>query len=145
MYRRWSALRWLGVILVVVVSFSVTGYCANETIALDSVSKDAEQGDAIAQFNLGDMYYNGEGVSVDYQEAMKWYSKAAEQGLADAQSSLGCQEQTFGPMAVYRTGGIWDKAKNVITDGCRRWRKKDDALSFGDGMAPDNCRRRFDE
>ena len=40
----------------------------------------AEQGDAEAQFNLGVMYANGEGVPQDYAEAVKWYPKAAEQG-----------------------------------------------------------------
>ena len=36
------------------------------------------------------MYYNGEGVPQDYKEAVKWYTKAAEQGLADfTHSTLG--------------------------------------------------------
>ncbi|MCH8039374.1 MAG: sel1 repeat family protein, partial [Nitrospinae bacterium] len=33
----------------------------------------ADQGDALAQFNLGIMYYKGQGVPQDYQEAAKWY------------------------------------------------------------------------
>jgi uncharacterized protein len=48
----------------------------------------AEQGDAFAQFNLGWMYKNGEGVPQDYQEAAKWYRLAAEQGYAKAQYNL---------------------------------------------------------
>ena len=51
--------------------------------------KAAKQGDAFAQFNLGVMYYNGDGVPQDYSEAAKWYRKAAEQGHAKAQSNLG--------------------------------------------------------
>lgn len=35
------------------------------------------------------MYYNGDGVSKDYKECLKWYCKAAEQGDIDAQFSLG--------------------------------------------------------
>ena len=31
----------------------------------------AEQGDAVAQNNLGGMYHNSQGVSKDYQEAAK--------------------------------------------------------------------------
>ncbi|WP_146113983.1 tetratricopeptide repeat protein, partial [Haemophilus influenzae] len=42
-----------------------------------------------AQFNLGNMYYNGHGVKQDDFEAVKWYRKAAEQGYADAQFNLG--------------------------------------------------------
>jgi TPR repeat protein len=49
----------------------------------------AEQGDADAQFVLGVMYDNGEGVPQDYVEAAKWYRRAAEQGYAAAQFSLG--------------------------------------------------------
>ena len=48
----------------------------------------AEQGDAKSQFELGAMYYYGEGVSKDYVEAGRWYRKAAEQGDANAQLSL---------------------------------------------------------
>ena len=49
----------------------------------------AEQGDADAQFNLGNMYDNGKGVKQDYFEAVKWYRKVAEQGNANAQVLLG--------------------------------------------------------
>ena len=35
------------------------------------------------------MYANGEGVPRDYRAALKWYLRAAEQGVAQAQSSLG--------------------------------------------------------
>ncbi|MBN1764740.1 MAG: sel1 repeat family protein [Sedimentisphaerales bacterium] len=35
------------------------------------------------------MYYNGEGVPENDEEALKWYTKAAEQGDADAQFNLG--------------------------------------------------------
>ena len=33
----------------------------------------AEQGDASAQFNLGKMYDEGDGVPQDYKTAVKWY------------------------------------------------------------------------
>ena len=49
----------------------------------------AEQGDAKAQFNLGNRYYNGQGVPQDYKEAVKWYRLSAEQGVAQAQYNLG--------------------------------------------------------
>ena len=49
----------------------------------------AEQGDAYAQFNVGLMYSEGEGVPQDYAKAAKWYSKAAGQEHAGAQVSLG--------------------------------------------------------
>jgi TPR repeat protein len=49
----------------------------------------AEQGDALAQYNLGQMYRNGSGVPQDYAEAAKLYRPAAESGVIDAQNNLG--------------------------------------------------------
>ena len=48
----------------------------------------AEQGDANAQYLLGEMYREGSGVIQDYAEAAKWYRMAAEQGDANAQYRL---------------------------------------------------------
>ena len=42
-----------------------------------------------AQNRLGWMYYKGIGVKQDDAEALRWYTKAAEQGDADAQYHLG--------------------------------------------------------
>lgn len=49
----------------------------------------SEPEDAQAQFELGKRYCNGDGVPKDYTEAMRWFRKAAEQGHAEAQWSLG--------------------------------------------------------
>jgi uncharacterized protein len=49
----------------------------------------AEQGDALAQYNLGILYRKGRGVQQDDVQARKWYEKAAAQGQAKAQFSLG--------------------------------------------------------
>ena len=49
----------------------------------------AEQGHASAQYNLGLMYGNGEGVPQDDAEAVRWYRLAADQGRASAQNNLG--------------------------------------------------------
>jgi|TARA_B110000908_G_scaffold154348_1_gene191585 hypothetical protein len=40
----------------------------------------AEQGDAYVQNNLGLIYDSGEGVPENDKTAVKWYTKAAEQG-----------------------------------------------------------------
>ena len=48
----------------------------------------AEQGHADAQFNLGVMHENGEGVLQYYKLAVQWFRKAAEQGHAGAQQML---------------------------------------------------------
>jgi len=49
----------------------------------------AEQGDAVAQNNLGAVYYNGQGVPQDYVQARQWFEKAAAQGDAYAQFNQG--------------------------------------------------------
>ena len=49
----------------------------------------AEQGNAIAQTNLGRMYLFGEGVPQDFANAVKWYTLAAEQGEEVSQYNLG--------------------------------------------------------
>jgi len=51
--------------------------------------KAAEQGYAKAQFNLGDMLYQGKGAAQDYVEAINWIQKAADQGNARAENALG--------------------------------------------------------
>jgi hypothetical protein len=48
----------------------------------------ADQRNARAQFVLGTMYANGEGVQQDYVAAMKWYRLSADQGYAGAQTNL---------------------------------------------------------
>ena len=49
----------------------------------------ADQGKAKAQYNLGLMYEDGQGVTQDYKEAVNWYRLSADQGDADAQYNLG--------------------------------------------------------
>ena len=49
----------------------------------------AEQGDPSAQFRLGSLYENGDGVSRDFAKARQWYEKAAAQGEPKAQLYLG--------------------------------------------------------
>ena len=57
--------------------------------ALRELTPLAEQGNAAAQYYLGNMYEYGDGVPQDYKTAVKWYRLAAEQGDAYAQSNLG--------------------------------------------------------
>src|SRR5215470_9401223 len=49
----------------------------------------ADQGDARAENQLGNMYFIGSDVPQDCAEAVNWYRKAAEQGYALAQFHLG--------------------------------------------------------
>ena len=49
----------------------------------------AEDGHAEAQYHLGWLYANGNGLSVDIEQALDWWGKAAAQGHADAQFAVG--------------------------------------------------------
>ena len=55
----------------------------------DEIKALADQGHADAQYLLGLMYANGEGVPENDAEAVKWFRKAADQGHAAAQFNLG--------------------------------------------------------
>ena len=68
----------------------------------------AEQGDAVAQNNLGTMYYQGKGVSQDDKTAVKWWRLAAEQGHARAQYNLGVMyDNGQGVPQDYKTAVKW--------------------------------------
>ena len=65
--------------------------CADNLINsfVAGLKKDAEAGNAEAQFSLGEMFFAGHGVPQDYAEARRWYGMAAAQGHAGAQCGLG--------------------------------------------------------
>ena len=66
------------------------------TASTQELIKKAETGDAQAQFRLGSAYETGQGVGRDAGEAEKWYRRAAEAGLAEAQNSVGSILQARG-------------------------------------------------
>jgi tetratricopeptide (TPR) repeat protein len=57
--------------------------------ALVQYRRAADQGYAMAQYNLGVMYERAEGVPQNHAAAVEWYRKAAEQGNEGAQHNLG--------------------------------------------------------
>lgn len=71
----------------------------------------AEKGYPNGQFNLGCMYYYGEGVEKDYSESYKWFSKSAEQGHAGGQNNIGW---------MYENGQYVNKD---ISQACRWYHK----------------------
>ena len=83
----------------------------NYTEALKCFMKAAEQGHVEAQYNLGAMYANGDGVAQNYTEAEKWFRKAAEQGHAKAQYNLG---------AIYANG---EGIEKDYTEAAKWYRK----------------------
>ena len=70
----------------------------------------AEQGDAVSQFRVGQIYEMGLGGSPDYQAAALWYKKAADQGNRSAafnlavlyEKGLGVNRDNAAALALYR-------------------------------------------
>ena len=55
----------------------------------DEVLARANAGDPWAQTQMGVWYYDGDGVAQSYDEAMRWYRLAADQGSGHAMANLG--------------------------------------------------------
>lgn len=66
-----------------------TGVSTNIPKAVTILQRFAEQGDASAQYGLGDCYSKGLGVNKDVVKAFELFDAAAKQGYADAQYELG--------------------------------------------------------
>jgi TPR repeat protein len=76
-----------------------------------------------AQHNLGLMYHTGKGVQQDFNQALAWNRKAAEQGLTEAQLNLG---------VMYEKGqGVQQDSKQAVA-----WYRK--AAEQGDAKAQFN-------
>jgi len=68
----------------------------------------AEQGDAKAQFVLGTMYRDGQGVGKDPAETLRWWTRSAELGYVDAQFALGnIYSGGFGVPTDYVQSYMW--------------------------------------
>ena len=91
--------------------------------ALQQLTTLATGGDALAQYNLGLMYANGEGAPMDWAKAAEWYQKAAERGDAVAQNDLGV---------------MYDKGEGVPQDRAQaaQWYRR--AAEQGDRLAQRN-------
>ncbi len=76
--------------------------------ALSDLRTLAEQGDSEAQFVLGTMYRDGQGVEKDLAETLKWWETAAERGNVDAQFALGnIYSGGFGVARDYVKSYMW--------------------------------------
>jgi len=54
---------------------------SNCRISNENLCHKAESEDASTQYDIGVMYYNGQDVKQDYQTALEWYTKSAEQDI----------------------------------------------------------------
>lgn len=71
----------------------------------------AEQGHAIAQFNLALMYHSGLGVDLNEAKAVEWYKRSAKNGYYKAQEymAVGYREGWFGLPKDIKKAEYWEK------------------------------------
>lgn len=85
---------------------------AQATDSIDAIYKDAKNGDAMAQNQVGYWYFMGKHVPQNYEEAVKWWVLSGKQGNSYALGNLGiCYQSGFGvePDSV-RAVGLFDRA-----------------------------------
>jgi TPR repeat protein len=86
--RPWNVVVLLGLMALIPLQ-GLAGITPEEVKMFEGYKVKAEQGNAIAQLNLGNCYVNGDGVAKDSVQAFSWFRKSAEQGDARAQFNLG--------------------------------------------------------
>lgn len=80
----------LGAILIIISCFGCQTSLPNKAgQSADGLKTKANQEDAVAQYILGLMYYEGQGVKQNFVEAIKWCQQSADQELVDAQYFVG--------------------------------------------------------
>ncbi len=91
----------------------------------------AEKGDATAQYALGTIYANGDGVAADYAQAARWFEAAAKGGNAEARQNLAFMRQmkmvSAGPaVAAVPDGAFRIRVATVGTEAeaAREWRRQ---------------------
>ena len=85
--------------MAAIIGFAPTVASAQQTLeeATDSIKNVlalAKKGDAVAQNEVGGWYYRGRHVKQNYEEALQWWAKSAEQGNVQAIGNMGLCYQT---------------------------------------------------
>lgn len=83
--------------------------------AIELYTQAALQNNQFGQYNLGYMYENGLGTSVNYEEAEFWYRKAADQGHALAYCALGFMQHRglIGRASIYLANKNYTQAMEI--------------------------------
>ncbi len=72
------------------------------------ITRLAKDGNAVAQNQLGLMYFSGKGVNADHKLAFQWFRKAADQNYLEAQYYLGgCYENGIGTEKNTAMAKVW--------------------------------------
>lgn len=77
------------IIILAIMLLSINALAFITPDQFPEIKKKAEQGDPQAQCDIGECYDYGDVVTQDRNEAIKWYSKAADQGYARGLTNFG--------------------------------------------------------
>lgn len=104
-------IKFLGLLLAVLLTISASMSSAQVVDPeYSEVLSKAEAGIDTGQFNLGLMYFKGEGVDQSFTEAIKWMTLAANQGLPEAQYILsGVYSDNVSGVKNTKTAYSWAK------------------------------------
>ena len=107
------------IVLLFICFFPTMAVAQVSQFKLKQVLQDANAGDISACAYLGKMYYEGTGVAQNYNEAFKWYQKAADNGVTGAYIWLGVMYYNGQGVAQnYEKAFLWSKkaAENGAAD-----------------------------
>lgn len=110
------------------ILFLVAAMLSVSAMALDfsQTQRLGNQGYVNSQLNLGNAYYNGNGVCKYYTQAFEWFQKSSNQGYAEAQFNLGVMyDEGLGVRQDYtKAFNLYQKScNNGFQIGCDNYRK----------------------
>ena len=86
------------------------------TEALPWLTASAEAGNSYAQYLLGKLYWEGEVVPQDREQAIYWLTQSAEQGHAHAQILLERQDSSSLPSAILAVNSLLHQMGRIFQD-----------------------------
>lgn len=94
--------------LILILFFAIASGVSAQTTNIVTLTLKAKSGEAEAQNALGEAYYDGKGVTENLTEAVKWFTRAAEQENVKAENNLGnCYYYGYGVYENYGEAVKW--------------------------------------
>jgi TPR repeat protein len=94
-------------LILLITKVNKLTYSKEDAPSFEYTQSLAVKGIASAQYNLGLIYHFGQGITQDYEQAISWYVKAAEQENVKAQFSLGLMYAKGQAIQDYKQAVYW--------------------------------------
>lgn len=96
-------------LILLLTAFLSSGSLSAQSTDIKKLKQLANQGNASAQFNLGAMYANGQGVPQDDVQAHMWFNLAAAQGDEDGKKG---RDRAAGKMTLQQIAEAQELARS---------------------------------